>query len=287
MRLFILFILLLLLTPAASARAQFVEEDPPPPLRVESRPLSLMLGEQAFDRHAFNTARMFDEVNNTQRGASLDLTAGRFRHQGERGWDVRLTPDLEWGLAEPFALSLALPVQYRRIPGVDVVDAGVELAVPIRGWLDSRERFAWQVAPLVQVGQSWPDQGRRGYVYGGGVGGSIGYRSRHTSVILGQQLTQHEGRSMEVAGYHIDTEIIQRISRTGMKLSHRVGDTTFEAGLIHTRLREPAPVRRFTTPALGVRMQVRETVDLRLGYNADIARGFRRHAGQATMSIRW
>jgi hypothetical protein len=291
-------LILLLILAIAGAPAALAQLDPQPPLPqgfdllpaevAHPRATATMLAEHSFMYYGLDSPRLFDASPNDPWDLRLDVSGGRFTHDNGRGRYATAALGLEHELSEHLSLGIAFPTQYRRLDSLEIYDTGFILALPIHGRRSPDTHFVWQITPHAHLARTFADEAERsGRLHGGGLTGALGYRTSHTSIVLSQQWGRYQGRSMEVAGVHVDTDVVEQILRTGLKVSQRFGDTTIELGVIHTRMRQPAGVRQFTSPVLGVRLTLGESVDARIGYSADIARGFRRHAAHAGLLVQW
>jgi hypothetical protein len=209
------------------------------------------------------------------------------------GFDDLYSAEGELTLAGHFGqhvgVSLALMGQYRNYQTADMVDVGLELGVPlvILRPVDG-SRFYWAITPFVQsaAGASI-DLAAGGLFLGGGAVNAVAVELGPFELMLANELAYYGGLPLDdIQGYDFDTELSQLITRNGVKVGFFLGPFYVDLGSAFTNfLTADAAVDFYASPFAGVGLALGRSVNLRLGYEADVGEDFTGHSGRLKLDF--
>lgn len=204
---------------------------------------------------------------------------GTFDANGIKGTTYSLPLFAKFKLTDRVGLGINIPLQYTEIEGAQVFGGGLNLALPIKAIVRSKENpWTWNITPSGGVlASASKDLLAGGVISQVGLASMLSYDFEHLTLTMGNYLGWFEGVPVEFGGVSYDPNISQQILKNGLKVSvpfkqHWV----VEFYGIHTKFVNAAAVDQYGTVGgeLGWKPNPKKRRYWKVGIYADIGDDF-------------
>jgi hypothetical protein len=200
-------------------------------------------------------------------------------------WSIDPSITLAGDFGRYIGLSFSIIGQYRDYNGAQMVDLGVELALPITLKRPDRSPYFWQLTPFIQAAGGASKAAAAGGIFmGGGLVNALGYNQGSFEVLMSNEIAYYGGiPAVDIAGYDFETKLSQFYFKNGLEGTWWLGAGFYaDAGVHFTNFaRDAAAVSWFVTPTVGVGWQLGRWMDLRVAYEADLDnKDYKAHSAQ-------
>jgi hypothetical protein len=198
-------------------------------------------------------------------------------------WTVDPSLTLAGDFGKTLGLSFSVLTQYRNYDGAKSFDVGFELGLPVTLWRpDTAQPCYWQLTPFFQAaGGASLDLAAGGLFLGGGVVSALGWNSGPFEVLMANEIAYYGGIPIEdISGYDFRTKLSQLVFKNGLQGTWFAWRGVYlDAGLTFTNfVVDDAAIDFYTTPTVGVGVQLGRWLDVRVGYEGDLADDYRAHS---------
>jgi hypothetical protein len=214
----------------------------------------------------------------------LDAGAGTVDTGGfDDLWTVDPSLTLAGDFGRTLGLSFSMLTQYRNYDGAKSFDVGFELGLPVTLWRpETAQPCYWQLTPFVQAaGGASLDLAAGGLFLGGGVVSALGWNSGPFEVLMANEIVYYGGVPInDISGYDFDTKLSQLVFKNGLQGTWFAWRGVYlDAGVSFTNFAvDDAKIDFYTTPTVGVGVQLGRWLDVRVGYEGDLANDYRAHS---------
>jgi hypothetical protein len=257
---------------------------------VDGNPLSFtaFVSDIAFNHFGLNSTLSQAPMNGSNDGQDrVDLAGGYQRTEGLDGGYAQLALESDWRFTSNVALSFNLGLQYRDMGGSESDFATGVVGLPIT-ILNQNGGLAWQVTPWVFAGAGASvDQVAGAVLLGGGGTSELSLQLADFTFSLADQINYGGGVPVAFDDDTFDTDVDQWILKNGVKVFFAPGQGPFfaEAGISYSTILNPAAVRDYWTPEVGVGFLFNPSSGIKFDYSGDFAKGYSQNGGMLSLFL--
>jgi hypothetical protein len=171
------------ITPLAVTKSQ--------PQLGDGTPISAtaLLANSTFYGFGTPTDRTFESGKNNVIGISFD--AAEFDIKGQKGETYAFPITGAYKISDRVRLDYMIPLQYVKLPGVELFQGGLTVDVPINVIVPSADRlWSWDITPTL----AFAEAGSKEWIGGGALTNLITYRLKNVVLAYGNYLRAIDGR---------------------------------------------------------------------------------------------
>jgi hypothetical protein len=224
------------ITPLAVTKSQ--------PQLGDGTPISAtaLLANSTFYGFGTPTDRTFESGKNNVIGISFD--AAEFDIKGQKGETYAFPITGAYKISDRVRLDYMIPLQYVKLPGVELFQGGLTVDVPINVIVPSADRlWSWDITPTL----AFAEAGSKEWIGGGALTNLITYRLKNVVLAYGNYLSFFEGHRWTFDDVNFDKRVSQQIMKNGLKVTAQFGDWVFDAYGIYTQYFQLAAISSYYT----------------------------------------
>jgi hypothetical protein len=174
-------------------------------------------------------------------GISFD--ASKFDIKGQEGETYTFPVTGALKIADRVRLDYAIPLQYVKLPDLELFQVGLTVDVPINVVISSAgQPWSWDIAPTL----AFAEAGNKEWIGGGAFTNLLCYRFQNLVLAYGNYLSFFEGhRSFDDVNF--EKRVSQQIMKNGLKVTTQFGDWVFDAYGIYTQYFQSAAISSYFT----------------------------------------
>jgi hypothetical protein len=201
-----------------------------------------LLADSTFYGFGTPVDRAFAGGRNSVIGISFD--AAEFDIKGQKGETYTFPITGAFKISDRVRLNYAVPLQYLKLPDVELFQGGVTLDMPINVLVPSSERpWSWDVTPAL----AFAEAGSKEWIGGGAVTNLLTYRFKNIALAYGNYLSFFEGHRWAFDDPNFEKRVSQQIMKNGLKITAQFGYWVFDAYGIYTEYFRSAAVSSYFT----------------------------------------
>jgi hypothetical protein len=186
--------------------------------------------------------RAFAAGKNSIIGISFD--AAEFDIKGQKGETYTFPITGAFKITDRVRLDYEIPLQYVKLPEVELFQGGLTLDVPINVIVPSTgQPWSWHVTPTLALAEA----GSTEWIGGGALTNLIGYRFKNAILAYGNYLSFFEGHRWTLDDINFDKRVSQQIMKNGLKVTVQFGTWIFDAYGIYTQYFQSAAISSYYT----------------------------------------
>jgi hypothetical protein len=201
-----------------------------------------LLADSTFYGFGTPVDRAFAGGRNSVIGISFD--AAQFDIQGQKGETYTFPITGAFKISDRVRLDYVVPLQYVKLPDVELFQGGLTVDVPINVIVLSNERpWSWDVTPAV----AFAEAGGKEWIGGGALSNLLTYRFKNFSLAYGNYLSFFEGHRWTLDDVNFEKRVSQQIMKNGLKITAQFGRWVFDAYGIYTESFQSAAISSYFT----------------------------------------
>ncbi|HZC36333.1 MAG TPA: hypothetical protein VE242_11995 [Chthoniobacterales bacterium] len=186
--------------------------------------------------------RTFAAGRNSIIGTSFD--AAKFDIKGQKGetYTFAITGALK--ISDRVRLDYQVPLQYVKVPDVELFQGGLTVDVPINVIVSSAEQpWSWDVSPTL----AFAEAGSKEWIGGGALNNLLYCRFKNAILAYGNHLSFFEGHRWTSDDVNFNKQVSQQILKNGLKVAVQFGNWIFDAYGIYTQYFQSAAISSYYT----------------------------------------
>jgi hypothetical protein len=201
-----------------------------------------LLADSTFYGFRTPADRAFATGRNNLIGISFDASEFDFKGQKGETYTFPITGALK--ISDRVRLDYVIPLQYVKLPDVDLFQGGLTLDVPIQLIVSSGEQpWSWDVTPTL----AFAEAGSKEWIGGGALTNLLGYRFKNVALAYGNYLGFFAGHQWTFDDVNFGKHVSQQIMKNGLKVTAQSGDWVFDAYGIYTQYFQSAAISSYYT----------------------------------------
>jgi hypothetical protein len=201
-----------------------------------------LLADSTFYGFGTPADRAFASGKNNVIGISFD--ASEFDIKGQKGETYTFPITGAFKISDRVRLDYVIPLQYVKLPDVELFQGGLTLDLPIQVIVSSSEQpCSWDVTPTL----AFAEAGSKEWIGGGALTNLLCYRFKNVALAYGNYLSFFEGHRWTFDDVNFDQRVSQQIMKNGLKVAAQFGDWVFDAYGIYTQYFQPAAISSYYT----------------------------------------
>jgi hypothetical protein len=186
--------------------------------------------------------RTFAAGKNNVIGISFD--ASEFDIKGQKGETYTFPITGAFKISDRVRLDYVIPLQYVKLPDVELFQGGLTVDVPINVIVSSAEQpWSWDITPTL----AFAEAGSKEWIGGGALTNLLCYRCKNVTLAYGNYLSFFEGHRWTFDDVNFDKRVSQQIMKNGLKVTVQFGDWIFDAYGIYTQYFQSAAISSYFT----------------------------------------
>src|SRR5260370_34207594 len=201
-----------------------------------------LLADSTFYGFGTPADRAFAPGKNNVIGISFD--ASEFDIKGQKGETYTFPVTGAFTISDRVRLDYVIPLQYVKLPDVELFQGGLTLDVPIQVIVSSSEQpWSWDVALTL----AFAEAGSKEWIGDGALTNLLCYRFKNVALGYGNYLSFFEGHRWTFDDVNFDKRVSQQIMKNGLKVTALFGDWVFDAYGIYTQYFQSAAISSYYT----------------------------------------